>query len=403
MFMTPGTKSSLLRFTVLSAAALATQVHAEDVDRYRPYLRFHSGDIEPKWGTKDHYSIGLGANFDRYVGAELAFDYYLRDWGDPSNGQVSSYHFVPEIRLRYPMFHDRLVPYVVAGIGPSWLQSKDVPNEAAGLNPQLEGFSYTVTAGAGIEYFIADNVTFGIEGKYNWVNPVEGTLGGQPNSVNLSTAFLTFGLRIYFDENHPRPFASTQKDPDSRLYFGVRLGGDFLTDGRLVGAEKLVPEQAAWGGVAGQTGGLLLGADFGEHWGAEISGDSVNHIIAVDGLGEVNEYGQGWVLANVRYRYPMGRWTPYATLGAGGVYTEVKEAKPAGEGLTFFSSKFHPAVGIGAGVEYFITSNFSVNGDVRWQYSWDHKAGIEGLVPEGSGDISYFAATIGFRVYLLDF
>lgn len=407
--MTRKSHSHLLRLAVLTGAAVATQVHAEDADRYRPYLRFHSGDIEPLWGTKDHYSIGLGANFDRYVGAELAFDYYLRGWDDPTGsgldsiGQVSSFHLVPEIRLRYPMFNDRLVPYVVGGIGPSWLQSKDIPNGAAALNPTLEGYSYTITAGAGIEYFIADNVTFGIEGKYNWVNPVDGTVGGQTDSVDLSTAFLTFGLRIYFDENHPREFLSKKKDPNSRAYFGVRLGGDYLTDGNLVGAEKLVPEQAAWGGKVSQTGGLLLGVDFGEHWGVEISGDSVNHIVAVDGLGEVNEYGQGWVLANLRYRYPMGRWTPYATIGAGGVYTEMKEAKPAADGYNFFNGKYHPAVGIGAGLEYFITSNFSINGDLRWQYSWDHKAGIEGLIPEGKGDISYLAATIGFRVYLVDF
>lgn len=381
------------------------QIHAEDADRYRPYLRFHAGEVEPKWGTKDHYSIGLGANFDKYLGAELAFDYYLRDWGQPQNlAQVSSYHLVPEIRARYPLFKNRLVPYAVAGIGPSWLQSKAVDRNAASLNPRLEDFSYTIEAGGGLEYFIADNVTFGVEGKYLWVNPVDGTYGNTTEPVNLSTAFFTFGLRIYFDENHPRPLVTQEKgEKNSRLYFGVRLGSDFLTDGNVVPGLELRPEQAAWGHVAGETGGFQLGADLSEHWGVEIAGDSVNNLIYAGDLGGVAEYGQGWVLANLRYRYPMGRWTPYATIGAGGVYTEVKEYKAAAGNLNIDSKKYHPAVGLGAGVEYFITRNFSIGGDLRWQYSWDHTFEMPSVVSRGTGDISYFAATIGFRVYLLDF
>ena len=99
------------------AAVAATNLHSEDADRYRPYFKFHSGDIEPLWGVDDHWSLGLGANLNRYVGVELAFDYYLRDWGEnpdlnePADvGEASSYHLIPEIRLRYPLMKDRLVP-----------------------------------------------------------------------------------------------------------------------------------------------------------------------------------------------------------------------------------------------------------------------------------------------------
>lgn len=394
-----------IKIGLIGIISVATQVHAEDADRYRPYLRFHSGDVEPLWGTKDHYSIGLGANIDKYFGVELAFDYYLRDWGDPQNlAQVSSYHLVPEVRARYPLFNNRLVPYAVAGIGPSWLQSKAVDRAAESLNPRVEDFSYTIEAGGGLEYFIADNVTFGVEGKYLWVNPVDGTYGGTTEPVNLSTALFTFGLRIYFDENHPRPLVTEEQGPkDSRFYFGVRLGSDFVTDGHVTPGLELRPEQAAWGHAAGQTGGFLLGADFGEHWGVEVAGDSVNNLIYAGDLGGVAEYGQGWVLANLRYRYPIGRWQPYATIGAGGVYTEVKEYKAAAGNLNLDSKKYHPAVGVGAGVEYFITRNFSINGDVRWAYSWDHEFEMPGVVARGKGDISLFAATIGFRVYLFDY
>lgn len=67
---------------------------AEDADRFRPYFKFYSGDLEPRWGVKDHWSLGLGANFNRYLGGEFAFDYYVKDWGEPEIvGQASSYHF----------------------------------------------------------------------------------------------------------------------------------------------------------------------------------------------------------------------------------------------------------------------------------------------------------------------
>ncbi|MCP5515804.1 MAG: outer membrane beta-barrel protein [Verrucomicrobiales bacterium] len=379
-------------------------LRAEDADRFRPYLRFHSGDVDPLWEVDDLWSFGLGANFTRHLGAELAFDYFTRDWGEPVNiAEVSSYHLVPELRLRYPLLNDRLVPYLITGIGPSWMQVKDNKPWALNQSIQVEGYTFAVTVGAGIEYFIADNVTFGLEGKYMWVDPIEGSVDGQPQEVDLSSPIFTFGLRVFFDENQPRPLVSAEPDPRSRFYFGVRVGGNLLTDDQLVSGVHLGPEQAAWGGAMSQTGGLLLGADFGQDWGTELSFDHVNHVLNVDGLGDAWEYGQGWILASLRLRHPMGRWTPYALLGAGVCYSEFKDEKLGSVGVTAEGNRFHPAVGVGAGVEYFIVRNFSLNLDARWGYSWDHQFEIPGYLGAQTGDMSYFAATLGFRVYLFDF
>src|SRR5262245_49907914 len=80
-----------LVLVIISAGMIGAR--AEDSDRFRPYFRFHSGDIEPLWGVDDHWSLGFGANFNRYLGAELAFDYYLKDWGEPKAvAEASSYH-----------------------------------------------------------------------------------------------------------------------------------------------------------------------------------------------------------------------------------------------------------------------------------------------------------------------
>lgn len=376
---------------------------AEDADRFRPYFRFHSGDVEPIWGVDDHWSLGLGANLNRHLGVELAFDYYLQQWGEQQDlGEASSYHLVPEVRLRQPLLGDRLVPYVVAGIGPSWIQTKDVWPWAFSLDPYAEGFTFTVAAGAGVEYFIADNVTFGLEGRYLWVQPIDGRVGNHTESVDLSAPLLTFGLRVFFDENRPQPFVTTEANPPSRLYFGVRMGGNILTDGNWVPGVTLRPEGAAWGGQASQTGGLLLGYDMGPHLSAEISGDHINHDVDVDGLGGIAEYGQGYVMGNVRFRQGAGRWSSYLYAGGGINYGEFKDGKPPGRGLNVTGGGISPAFNVGAGVEYFIVRNFSIGGDVRWVYTWDNSFGIDGILPERSGDLSHVAATLGFHVYLLE-
>ena len=48
-----------------------------------------------------------------------------------------------------------------------------------------------------LEYFIGDNVSFDLQGRYFWVNPINGTVDGQPQSVDLSSVLFTFGLRVY--------------------------------------------------------------------------------------------------------------------------------------------------------------------------------------------------------------
>ncbi len=392
------------RVLALACAIIASPVvEAEDADRFRGYFRFSSGDVEPLWGVDDHWSLGLGMNFNRYLGAELAFDYYLKEWGQPETvGEASSYHLIPELRLRYPLFKDRFVPYLVFGAGGTWIQGKDAVSSAFDKKLDLEGYTFSAVAGGGAEFFIDDNVSFDLQGRYLWVNPIDGSVNGQPQAVNLSAALFTFGLRVYFDENKPRLLVSEESEPVSRFYFGARAGADFLTDARWVPGVKLHPEQAAWGGVASQTGGLLVGVDLGRNLGIELAGDHVNHRINVEGIGTVAEYGQGWVLANLRLRFPVGRLAPYVYGGAGIAYGEFKDYQPASAGLTLEGDSLHPAMNVGGGIDYFITRNFSLNADVRWAYTWDEGFGIQNYLSKTSGDYSIFAVTLGFRVYLFD-
>ena len=398
----------LLGLTFCCGVFWAAPVRAEDADRFRPYLRFHSGDVSPLWGVDDLWSLSLGANFNRHLGAELTLDYFERDRDlEPYGtlGEVSAWNVVPYFRLRQPMLKDRLVPYLIGGIGPSFLQFNDRRAKSALADKaiDIEGMTFAVGVGAGVEYFIADNVTFGIEGKYLWVNPLEGQVEGKTFDVDMSSAIFTFGLRVYFNENNPRPLATQDPARPNRFYFGWRVGGFVMTDRDWTSGVTWVPEPAAKGQM-GQNGALALGADFGEHWGVELTADSLEPSLRLSGVGTIAEYGMGAVIPHLRLRYPLGRgrWVPYVMAGVGITYAEYNDAKPPGLGLKVDSKGIYPALGVGAGLEYFVVRNFSLNADARWLYTWDHEIKIADTL-KGTGDFSAVQFNLGFRVYLFDF
>lgn len=390
----------------VSLAALTGPVGAEDADRFRPYLRFHSGDIEPLWGVDDHWSFSLGANLNRSWGAELTLDYFERDQDLAPHGtlgEVSAWNFVPYFRLRQPMLNNRLVPYLLGGIGPSFLQFNDRRRAQGNKAIDIEGMTFAVGAGVGLEYFIADNVTFGIEGKYLWVNPIEGKVEGQTFDVDVSAPMFTFGLRVYFDETSPRALATQDPGRPNQFYFGWRVGGFVMSDADWTSGVSWVPEPASMGQVS-QTGGLALGANFGENWGGELTADSLERSLRLRGVGTFAEYSMGAIIPHLRLRHPLGRghWVPYAMAGVGITYGEFNDAKPRGVGLNVDSKGIYPALGLGAGIEYFIVRNFSLNAEARWLYTWGHQIQIENVL-DGSGDFSAFLFNLGFRVYLFDF
>jgi opacity protein-like surface antigen len=109
-------------------------------------------------------------------------------------------NFTPLIRARYPVLEGRLVSYGLAGIGMSFIEVND--RTAAGDDPNVERISaqdngFSGTLGAGLEYFITDNITFGIETKYvHHENQME--VDGNSQDVTIDTILVQGGLRIYF-------------------------------------------------------------------------------------------------------------------------------------------------------------------------------------------------------------
>jgi opacity protein-like surface antigen len=148
--------------------------------------------------------LSLGVDFNRYLGAELSVDFFESNIDASGNiGKVAELNitnFTPLMRARYPVLEGRLVPYGLAGIGMSFIEVND--RTAAGENPKVERISaqdigFSGTLGAGLEYFITDNITFGIETKYvHHENQME--VDGNSEDVTIDTILVQGGLRIYF-------------------------------------------------------------------------------------------------------------------------------------------------------------------------------------------------------------
>lgn len=379
---------------------------AEDGAKPRAYLHFRAGEISPKWDVDDHYGISFGYNFNRILGVEFAADFFERNvdvGGVGTIGEEAVSSFVPQLRVRYPVLKDRLVPYLLAGAGPAVLQFNDRKRDGYGKDIDADVTRAGIVFGGGLEYFIADNIAVGFEGKYLWMDSVDVMVDGLAYEKDFSSFMGALSLRVYFSENNPRRFVEDPPPAPSRMYFGIQYGGAVITDGDWTSDVELDPEVSAWGGVLNQVGGLRLGADLGSNWGVEFALDVTEGNVDVDGMGAVGEYSVYPAVFQLRLRQPLqrGRWVPYFVAGGGIMYGEFNDRKQAGADLSVDAKGVYPALSVGGGIEYFFVRNFSLNLETRWLYSFDHAITL-GNGEEETGDLSLFQAQIGFRVYFLE-
>ncbi len=187
--------------------------------RWTPYFALRLGtlwstepDFHPQldWnyekGADAYGGASFGADGPRGLGFELAIDQYERGVGGTSavtgerDGvlEVSTWNVVPQVRWRRPLLDGRLVPYVLGGIGLGLTQGNDGCRTPPAGVPTLrvDDVSFVATAGAGIEYFVADNIAVGVEAR--WVhNRPEAEIDGKRQTIDASRIVLAASLRIY--------------------------------------------------------------------------------------------------------------------------------------------------------------------------------------------------------------
>jgi opacity protein-like surface antigen len=396
------------RKLALAAAmfALGLSVPAEDSEWARPYLQLRRGELNYKWGLQDMWGFGFGWNLNRHWGVELAVDtwessLFIPGTGD-TVGEEAVTSFAVQGRYRYPLWEDRLVPYLVAGIGGAAYQFNDRKDAGLGLDIDADGSGFTANAGIGLEYFVADNVALGVEAKYLWFDPVQVSVGGREFEYDASDWVVTVGLRLYLAENDPQPLVRSGDAGPVRLYFGGRAGGSFILDDAWTDSISLEPEVSAWGGVFNQHFGLCFGANFGAHWGIEVAADGGEYTLLDQGTQRLGEYALVTAIPQVRYSWPLrgGRWVPYASAGVGVAFGELNDLKPPFDGSRLDAGGLSPAASAGVGLEWFIARNLSFHLETQWKQVWGQSAKLDGV--ERDGDFSQIHVMMGFRMYLVE-
>jgi opacity protein-like surface antigen len=395
--------------TVCAVALIAgmQQVnYAEDAGTFRPYLQLRSGAIEIS-GVQDAWGLAVGANLNSYLGFQLDFDAFERRVNWPDLGQIgeeSLLTLTPEVRVRYPLWNGRLVPYFFGGPGVTFLQFNDRKEPVYHRDVNGDSTQFSAVAGVGLEYFVADNISFSLEGKYDWVSSARVNLDGERRSVNYSSGLIMLGVRAYFIENHHRTLLmESAPDYPNRFWGGFRYGSSVLVDKRLNKELHFEPVAAALGGSGNQAGSFLLGYNAGKHWGFGLAGNYAEYDLVSDKLGAIGEYSNFSVIPEARYHWTLwdGKLSPFVSAGVGISYSEFNDAKTASQGLHINANGIYPAANLGGGAEYFFARNLSVSAETHYATYWGHKIPING-VDLGSGSFSALNFYLGLRFYLTE-
>lgn len=396
----------------LLLAGLPGVCRAEDTDQDRLYGSFRFGvnthlHLKAAPGVEvdriqQSYGFSLGVNLGRYFGLEIAADQSATDLTVPGRGTIGEYgifNLVPEVRVRYPLLGGTLTPYVIGGVGASQAQFKDRKPPGGGLSIHASDWSVVGSIGAGVEYFLANNVALGLEAKYLISRGHEIQINGTRNTANLDSLIAGASLRLLFPES-----PSVQAEPpiygtDGRFYVGVRYGGSVTTHKNIAAGVEYEPSQDAIGGAMDQLIAVNVGTDFSRHLGIELSGGGFSPILRLPGIGDVAEYAVYYVIPQVRVRYPVlgGRLVPYLIGGVGATHFEIKDVKPRGFNLQLSASNLGVAGAFGGGVEYLVARNIGVGFEVEYLLSRGNSATIGGRTQHVNLDA--LLMTGGLRVY----
>jgi opacity protein-like surface antigen len=404
-------RRSPLRSLVVLGGALALvalpalECVAEDSDRLRYYLHLRGQDTNPL-DVHDHWGLSLGANLGRYWGVELSGDTYERfiRVGGRTVGEYGVGAIVPQLRLRYPLFDDRLVPYVVAGVGVGLAQFNDRKPPAYGIPIKDQESVFPVaTLGGGLEYYFADNLALGFEVKYVAASDQTLNINQTRREQSVDGILTTLGLRLLFPELRPPPPPEPGDAVPLRLYVGLRYGGGFTETDAFSGGE-VHPEPAAWFSTITQFFGAAVGLNIGRHLGVEMAAEVFEARLHISGFGNTSELGVGYVIPHARFRYPIagGRLVPYVLGGVGLSRVQTNDTKSPGKIVDVDVAGYGVGAALGAGVEYFVASNIATGLEARYLTARGHTAQVNGG-PERDAHYDVVAVTLTLRVFLATF
>jgi len=383
------------------------------------------GEIAPGVELADStYGVSalLGLNIGRYVGVEIAADYFETDVDVAGVGAVAEYsavNLIPQLRLRYPLPDDRMSLYLLGGVGLGITELNDKNPLAA--NPAAPRFTgadkdqgLIYALGGGFEYFVAENVSLSLDLKYT-MQTAEISVDNSDREFDLDSFRAMAGARLYIPgpaKPAPKPPITTYGerpwwafDPyDSGGYLALRVGppgAAWLLEKEVDSAESL-----EFGGREGVVISGGIGYDWNRYLGFELAGDWHEHGISTfradfDADTAVVEYGIWSLIPQLRVKYPLmgDRLVPYLIAGAGLGYTEVNDPAdetarvgfPAIEG-----EEYGLAASLGTGLEYFIAENMALGVELKYVYQRP-SIEVDGRSVDVNADSLF--ATAGVRLY----
>ena len=386
---------------VILALSAATS-WAHDAPQYYLHLRGHGSN--PFTETHDLFGASVGVNLNRYWGVELAGDGFERRIrvNGAALGEYALVPLVPQVRFRYPLLDGRLTPYVVGGVGVALTEFNDRKRPGFGVSVDTPTSTVVGAVGAGLEYFLADNVAAGVEIKYLIAGSQTIRINGVPRSEDLDSLYSSVGLRLLFPERKPAPQVQARDGLPARAYVGLQLGAAIVTDADSMPGVELHPEPAAVGPANYFIGGLV-GLDLGRYLGVELMAGGYEVRLHSPDRGSVGEEAVYAIVPQLRVRYPVldGRLVPYAVGGVGAGYAEFNDRKPSGVGFNIDGTNWGVAATLGAGLEYLVASNIAAGIEARYLTSRGHTVRIGGARTQDA-NFDAVLLTVGLRIYLFD-
>lgn len=394
----------LLASAIVTMLEAATTAAAQDADAPRAYLGVRIGESNPITKANDVAAVSIGADLDRYLGFELSFDAYelfLPTSRNGPNAELGIEGLLPQVRLRYPLLGDRLVPYVLLGGGLAIAQINDapVPTVWAGSG-SLTSLRAMGAFGGGLEYFLSNDIAFGVEGKYYLTGQKTYDAAGNKQTVDMNAGVLTFGLRMFYPEIGVDEGALAARRSAYRSYVDVRFGGAVRMAGDVFPGIHTEPEQSMLGSNFAPYYAVGIGVTLGRYFDIELSGQNYELRLELPG-GASTEYAVFPILVQPKLHLPLDdpRVDPYVLVGVGFDSTEVNDS----EGGSHVTGNALGVIGaFGGGVDYFVTSDVALGLEAKYVVSRGHSIQVADG-PKLDGDLDALFVSLGVRAYLVDF
>ena len=385
------TRSGLALVVSVAVVLIVRPTWGEDSDQTHYYLALRLGEKVPGLSdTSDLGGVGAGVNWGRMLSFEMAVDSF--ELRPEKLSEVSVLGLFPQVRLRQPVFTDRLSPYLLAGAGLVVSQANDarVPVDWSGGKTRVHPAG---TLGGGVDYFMADNLALMIEAKYLFSGDVSYRTSERRDSIALSNALFTGGFRVFYPELSPAEGAKTAETANVRFYVAPRAGAAVLLHGTPFPGVKASPEQPILGSDLDPLLGVSVGAEFGRFASVEVSLENYELALTLPGKGRIGEYAVFPFTVQTRFRHPLfgGRLEPYALGGVGAELGQLNDKSPTGREMNVSAKDITFIGDLGVGVDYRLMSNVRIGCQTKYIISRGHRFEINGVENRGNLDSLVFS------------